>query len=223
MVVAIDGPAGSGKSTTARLVAERLGFLYLDTGAMYRALTWRAMESGVDPRDEGAIATLARSTKVDIREGDGMRVLIDGRDVTEELRSPEISREVSHVAKVPAARDLLVAVQRQIAAERDVVVEGRDIATVVFPDAPVKVYLDASLEERAQRRLRDLRKAREKVSLEEVKREIAARDAIDSRRAHSPLRIADGAVTIDTTDLQVEDQVEKVLLLVRRASELRET
>jgi CMP/dCMP kinase len=219
MVVAIDGPAGSGKSTTARQAAEKLGYLYLDTGAMYRALTGKAIELGIDPRDEESIARLARSTTMQIREVDGSgRVFVDGRDVSEGLRSPEISRQVSYVARVPEARRLLVGIQREIAEHRDVVVEGRDIGTVVFPEAPVKIYLDASLEERARRRRHDLEKAGESVSLEDLRREIAARDQIDSDRAESPLRLAQGAAVIDTTGLTIEEQVGKVLDLVRRAA-----
>ena len=216
-VVAIDGPAGSGKSTTARLAAEKLGFLYLDTGAMYRALTDKAIASGIDPEDEDAIARLVGSTELTVREHHGTsRVFIDGKDVSDALRSPEISRRVSYVARVPEARRRLVAIQRAIADHRDVVVEGRDIGSVVFPDAPVKIYLDASLEERARRRRLDLERTGENVTLEELRREIARRDEIDSVRADSPLRRAEGAIVIDTTGLTIDEQVGKVLDLVRQ-------
>jgi cytidylate kinase len=218
IVVAIDGPAGSGKSTTARRAAQELGFLYLDTGAMYRALTAKAIALGIDPADEAAIARLAGSTNMEIEEQDGVsHVLVDGEDLTDALRSPEISRRVSYVARVPQVRRLLVAIQRAIAAERDVVVEGRDIGTVVFPDAPVKIYLDASLDERARRRGLDLERSGEKVAHEELQREIARRDEIDSDRTDSPLRRAEGAVVIDTTRLTIDEQVADVLELVRRA------
>jgi cytidylate kinase len=219
MVVAIDGPAGSGKSTTARLAAERLGYLYLDTGAMYRALTGKALQLGIDPKDEEAIARLSRAIQLEVREVDGsMRVFVDGSDVTPGLRTPEISRHVSFVARVPEARRLLVAIQRRIAEHRDVVVEGRDIGTVVFPEAAVKIYLDASLEERVRRRRLDHEKAGESVPVEDLRSEIAARDTIDEGRADSPLRRAKQAVVIDTTGMTIEQQVEKVLDLVRRAT-----
>lgn len=214
-VVAIDGPAGSGKSTTARRVAERLGYLYLDTGAMYRALTWKVLAGEVDPRDEDEVARLAQSTRLDVRKTEaGPRFYVDGEDVTAHLRRPEVSRQVSWVARVPAARKTLVALQRQIAARGGVVVEGRDIGTVVFPDAAVKIYLDASLEERARRRLRELEAAGEEVSLREIAREIEERDALDSERTESPLRRAEGAVLLDTTGLTIDEQVEAVLRIV---------
>jgi cytidylate kinase len=218
IVVAIDGPAGSGKSTTARRAAQELGFLYLDTGAMYRALTAKAIALGIDPADEAAISHLARETNVEVQEQDGVsHVLVDGEDLTDALRSPEISRRVSYVARVPEARRLLVAIQRAIAGQRDVVVEGRDIGTVVFPDAPVKIYLDASLDERARRRRLDLERSGEKVAHEELRSDIARRDEIDSDRSDSPLRRAEGAVVIDTTRLTIDQQVAEVIELVRRA------
>ncbi len=217
-VVASDGPAGSGKSTTARRVAERLGYLYLDTGAMYRALTWMALAAGIDPRDEAAVSRLAETSPLDVRKGDGgPRVFAGGEDVTAHLRRPDVSRQVSWVARVPAARRTLVALQRRIAARGGVVVEGRDIGTVVFPEAAVKVYLDASLEERAARRLRELERAGERISLEEITRELAQRDALDSDREDSPLRRAEGAHLLDTTGLSIDEQVEAVLVWVREA------
>ncbi|HET9885948.1 MAG TPA: (d)CMP kinase [bacterium] len=218
VVIAIDGPAGSGKSTTARRVAEQLGFLYLDTGAMYRALTAKAIASGIDPEDEAAIGELARTIQMEMGGERGVpRVIVDGRDVTAMLRSPEISRRVSYVARVPEARRRLVAIQRAIAQQRDIVIEGRDIGTVVFPDATVKIYLDASLDERVRRRLLDLERQGERVDPEELRREIALRDEIDSDRSDSPLRRAEGAAVLDTTGLTIEEQVGKVVDLVRQA------
>jgi cytidylate kinase len=224
LVVAIDGPAGSGKSTTARLVAEKLGFLYLDTGAMYRALTWKVQSLGIDPRNEAGVARVAESTTIEIvRESGEARILVDGEDVTGRLRDSKISRDVSWVARVPPARRVLVAGQRKAALEGDVVVEGRDIGTVVFPDAAVKIYLDASLEERAKRRLRELGAAGSAISLEETIRDIRARDALDSERDHSPLRRAADAVLLDTTSMSIEEQVDAVVRIVRQALGRTET
>ena len=218
LVVAIDGPSGAGKSSAGRALAAQLGYTYIDTGAMYRALTAKAIAEGIDPGDEEAVARLARSTHLEVRESEGSpRVVVDGKDAADTLRSAEISRRVSYIARVPEVRRRLVAIQRAIAEQRDVVVEGRDIGTVVFPDAPLKIYLDASLEERARRRRLDLERSGEHVSEEELRREIAQRDEIDSDRRDSPLRRAEGAVVIDTTGLTIEEQAAKVLELVERA------
>jgi cytidylate kinase len=219
-VVAIDGPAASGKSTTARLAAERLGFLYLDTGAMYRAVTWKALEQGVDPGDAAALAELVERVRLRMIPGErGGRILADGEDVTEKIREPRISRAVSQVSSVPAVRRAMVQIQREIGRSGAVVVEGRDIGTVVFPDAPVKVYLAASLEERAERRRRELRRAGVEQSREDLVREIRARDELDSAREDSPLRRAPDAVLVDTTRLTIEQQVEEVVRAVRAALE----
>jgi cytidylate kinase len=211
-VVAIDGPAASGKSTTARLVAERLGFVYLDTGAMYRAVTWKAQAEGVPPEDEEALGRLAESIRLAL-END--RIRVDGQDVTEAIRAPEISRGVSDVAKVPAVRRAMVTLQRQVASRGPCVVEGRDIGTVVFPDAALKVFLVASLPERARRRAREQAGRGAGQPVAEIESEIRRRDAIDSSRADSPLTRAPDAVDLDTTGLTVEEQVEAVVRLVR--------
>lgn len=203
-IVAIDGPAGSGKSTVARLAAEKLGFLYLDTGAMYRAATWKAMRSGADFEDSEALAASAAGT--DIRFGGG-RVFVDGEDVTEKLRSPEVTGSVYRLADVQGVRDAMVLLQRKLGAEGGIVAEGRDIGTIVFPGAEIKIYLDASVSERAQRRWRELEKKGLGVSLEEVEREITERDWRDKNRKIAPLKAAEGAVVLDTTDMTVEEVV----------------
>jgi cytidylate kinase len=212
-VVAIDGPAGAGKSTTARLAAERLGFRYLDTGAMYRALTWKALDAGVNPQDVDAVAALARTTHLAL--GPKQRLLVDGVDVTDSLREPAVTRSVSHVARVPGVRREMVRLQREMARGGPCVVEGRDIGTVVFPDAPVKVFLAASLEERARRRQRETGEPAERRDA--LAEEIRRRDAMDSDREDSPLRQADDAVTLDTTGLTIDEAVEEIVRRVRAA------
>jgi cytidylate kinase len=209
-VVAIDGPAGSGKSTVAKAVAERLGIDYLDTGAMYRAVTFSAMRRGIDPEDEALVAKIATEMSLKVSE----RVMVDGVDATIEIRSPEVTRAVSGVAAIPEVRRELVRRQREWAAEHGAgVVEGRDIGTVVFPEAPVKVYMTASDEERAQRRSQEMLD----MHYDEVAADIARRDHVDSTREHAPLAIAPDAVVVDTTTSTVEQVVQLVLSLAKRA------
>jgi len=218
-VVAIDGPAASGKSTTARMAAERLGFLYLDTGAMYRAVTWKALEEKIDPDDAEGLERLVSEVRLDLAQDPaGARVLVDGEDVTEKIREPRISREVSRVSRVPAVRRAMVAAQRALGERGAVVVEGRDIGTVVFPRAAVKIFLAASIEERARRRREELLRAGLEQDLDELREEIRRRDELDSAREDSPLRQADDAVRIDTTGLTVEEQVERVVAIARTAA-----
>lgn len=216
MIVAIDGPAASGKSTVARGVARSLGFKYIDTGAMYRAVTWRALHDHVDVTDEEAVASLARSSSIRVAgPDDGYRIFIDGTEVTEEIRSSRVSAAVSTVSKVPGVRTALVEKQRKLATGVDVVVEGRDIGTVVFPDADVKIYLTASVAERARRRQQELSEKGQSVDVAVIEREIVARDRIDSTRAVSPLACAADAHVIDTTGRAVEEVVGDIVGLVR--------
>jgi cytidylate kinase len=209
-VIAIDGPAGSGKSTVAKAVAERLGMSYLDTGAMYRAVAFKAIRRGVDPEDAALVAKLAEDMELEVAG----RVVVDGVDATIEIRSPEVTRAVSIVATNPGVRRELVRRQREWGIEHNGgVVEGRDIGTVVFPGAPVKVYLTASDEERAQRRSQELLD----MHYDEVAAEIAKRDHVDSTRAHAPLTVAEDAVVVDTTASTVEEVVDLVLQLASKA------
>jgi cytidylate kinase len=218
LVITIDGPAGSGKSTTARLVARRLNYAYLDTGAMYRAMAVKALRAGIDPGDEESLAQLAQRTEIDVRTyPQGTRVLLDGEDVTDHLRSPEVTQASSPVAAVRAVRERMVELQRRIGAGGGIVAEGRDMGSVVFPDADLKIYLDANLRCRAQRRKRELEASGEKASLESVEEDIRRRDIRDSSREHSPLVVPDGAVTVDSTDLTIQEQVERVLDEVTKA------
>ncbi|MHB1340315.1 MAG: (d)CMP kinase [Coriobacteriia bacterium] len=217
MIVAIDGPAASGKSTVARAVARRLGFRYLDTGAMYRAIGMEAVHRGVSLDDEAALIAVARSSSVTFEHAPGdpihTAILVNGRDVTLDIRTPGADVAVSPVARIPQVREALVSLQRRLAAEGDTVVEGRDIGTVVFPDAPVKVYLTATAEERARRRLGDHVAAGHASEIAAVAADIERRDHVDSTRAASPLRAADDAVTVDTTGLTVDEVVERIARL----------
>jgi len=209
-VIAIDGPAGSGKSTVARAVASRLGMPYLDTGAMYRAVAFSAIRQGVDPEDNAQVAELALDMRLEVAD----RVTVDDVDATIEIRSPEVTRAVSVVAANPEVRKELVRRQREWAdKEGSGVVEGRDIGTVVFPEAPVKVYMTASDEERAQRRSQELLD----MHYDEVAADIARRDHIDSTRQHAPLSVAPDAVVVDTTTSTVDEVVELVLALAAKA------
>ena len=214
--VAIDGPAGAGKSTVARKVAQRLGYTYIDTGAMYRAVTWAVLQAGLAPGDEDAVARRAADTEIQLQtDAAGVRVVVAGQDVTDVIRGPETSAAVSYVAANPKVREHLVALQRRMARQGGVVMDGRDIGTVVLPDADVKVFLTASAEERARRRFEELKTAGHAESLEAIRRNIEQRDAIDSGRSVAPLRKAKDAVEIDTTDRTIDEVVGAVLRLVR--------
>ncbi len=220
LIIAIDGPAASGKSTTARLVAERLGYTYLDTGAMYRALTLKALWLGVDGGDEKRLCQLVSSLNLDFSLVDGkLRVLMDGEEVSQKIRDLRVSQMVSIVSKHPRVRRIMVARQRRIGEKGRVVVEGTDIGTVVFPQADLKIYLDACPEERARRRLEELKGKGSSSSFAEQLSSLAERDRLDSQREDSPLRRAEDAILIDTTSLSIEEQVERVLDLVRRRDE----
>lgn len=209
-VIAIDGPAGSGKSTVARSVAARLGWDYLDTGAMYRAVAFVAMRNGVDPDDPEAVAKLAQNIELVVAE----RIMANGVDATIEIRSPEVTRAVSVVAANPKVREQLVRRQREWASERGGgVVEGRDIGTVVFPLAPVKIYMTASDDERAQRRSQEMLE----MHYDEVAADIARRDHVDSTRTYAPLTAAGDAVMVDTTTKSVDQVVQLVLELAAKA------
>jgi cytidylate kinase len=212
LTIAIDGPSGAGKGTVARALAARLGYQHLDTGAMYRAVAWKAVRSGMRLDDEDALASLAERARLDVGP-DGVR--IDDEDVTTAIRTPEIDRAAAAAAKLPRVRAALVTRQRKAAGHGGIVMEGRDIGTVVLPDADVKIYLDASSEERARRRAADpAHGIGRQAGLLDVETELRARDLVDSTRNASPLMPAADAVRLDTTGLSVDETVNRVMKIV---------
>ncbi|HOF61218.1 MAG TPA: (d)CMP kinase [Candidatus Latescibacteria bacterium] len=217
MVVAIDGPASSGKSTTAREVAKVLGFTHIDTGAMYRALTLAALRRNVRLEDDEELTRLAREVRIELGQENGVPwVTLDGEDVSQAIRTPEVDRHVSRVSEVAGVREEIVRQQRVLAGSRDVVMEGRDIGTVVFPNAEVKVFLVADPVTRARRRKAELEQRGIVRPLEEILSEIVRRDEYDSSRAVSPLKRAEGAEDLDTSELSIQQQVDEVVARVRR-------
>lgn len=201
--IAIDGPSGAGKSTLAKKLAERLGFVYVDTGAIYRTIGLRALHSGTDPRDAAAVGDMLESVHLEIRYGDDglQHMILDGEDVTEEIRLPEVSRYASQVSAHPCVRDYLLEMQRSLARTHSVIMDGRDIGTVVLPEADVKIFLTAAPEERARRRCRELEQRGTPQPYEEVLSDIRERDKNDMERPVAPLRQAEDAVLVDTTHL----------------------
>ncbi len=217
LVIAIDGPVGAGKTTTARRLAEALGYLHIDSGAMYRAMGWEATQAGVDLHDQAGLARLAEATEIRLVAGpSGPRVLVDGEDVTAFLRTPAMDEASSLVSTCPAVRERMVALQRAMAREGGVVMDGRDIGTVVFPDADLKLYLDADLSVRASRRLGDLSRAGSSADMRTVQDDVARRDTRDATREVSPLRPAPDAIRVDTTALSAEQVLQRMLAEVRK-------
>jgi len=212
IVIAIDGPSGAGKGTISRTLSARLGYRHIDTGAMYRAVAWKALHDRVPVDDEGVVAALAERSTIVVEGG---TISIDGHDVTTAIRTPEIDKGAAAVARLPRVREVLVARQRALGREGGVVMEGRDIGTVVFPHAEVKIYLDASAEERARRRANDPAHTGSQSGQAAVAAAIQARDTSDTTRAVSPLTLAPDAVRIDTTSMPIDDVVERVLELVK--------
>jgi len=215
-IVAIDGPAGAGKSTVARRAARRLGFAFLDTGAMYRAATWRALQHGVPLDDSDALIACTRTMDLDLSgDPDEVRVQVDGTDVTQAIRTPEVTRAIHELDNIPEVRAHLVQLQRRFGEAQPTVAEGRDIGTVVFPQARCKIYMDASPRERARRRAEELRAAGQPADPERIEAEIRERDEHNLTRAASPLRKAPDAVVLDSTRLTLDEAVDAVVRLAR--------
>ena len=216
LVIAVDGPVGSGKSTVARALATRLGFRYLDTGAMYRAVTLKALRNDVDMDDSEALTAAARSCDVELSgSGDAPRVLLDGEDVSEAIRSLDVTNNTYGPSQTPGVRSRMVELQRAMVESGPLVAEGRDMGTVVFADSPAKFYLDASVDVRAGRRHRELAEKGEDISLEELKRQVVTRDERDSTREASPLRQADDAVTIDSSEMSIDEVVDAIAAILK--------
>ncbi|MDP2938106.1 MAG: (d)CMP kinase [Candidatus Omnitrophota bacterium] len=217
MIIAIDGPAGAGKSTVARIIAQKLGFLYIDTGAMYRALTLKALERKIDVNDTAALIEMARSTNIDLinNPDSSLKILLDARDVTGSIRQPSITRLVSDIAKIKGIREVMLGLQRRLGRLRDSVLDGRDIGTVVFPDADKKFYIDAEFEERVKRRYKELKELGQNITPEDIENDLKNRDNIDSTREFAPLKRAEDAIYIDTTNLTIEEMVNKVLSYIQ--------
>ena len=215
--IAIDGPSGAGKSTLARQLAERLNYLYVDTGAIYRTVGLAARRAGLDPQDVPAVAALLPTLHIDLRyEADGLQhMLLNGEDVSQAIRQPEVSMYASKTSALPEVRAFLLQMQRDLAATRDVIMDGRDIGTVVLPDASVKIFLTAAPEMRARRRYEELRARGDDVTYEEVLADLLRRDENDISRAAAPLRQAEDAVLVDTTDLDLEESLHKLINTVR--------
>ena len=219
IVVAIDGPAGAGKSTIAKLVAEKLGYAYIDTGAMYRSVAWKFLQTGKD-FDEALISSLAKIMVIEFKpEASVNRVFVDGAEVTDAIRSAEVTANVSRVAAIGSVREAMVAQQRRMGESGGVLMDGRDIGTVVFPNAQLKIFLTASVEERALRRYKELMAKDQDVDLAQLKEDIASRDKQDSERAISPLRQAEDALLLDTNHMNIEQVTAKILHLVEEKAQ----
>ncbi len=215
MIITIDGPAGSGKSTIAKMLSERLSIHFLNTGAMYRAVTFFLLQNKIDLNNEALVSESLKNIKINFQ---GERIFLNNRDVSVETRMPEVEKFVSLVSAIKVVREKMVHLQREIANDTDCVVEGRDTGSVVFPFATYKFYLDASVEERANRRFKELKEKGLNVDFNEIKNEIERRDKLDKSREISPLKVPDGAYIIDTTGLSIEEVMGKILNVINKKS-----
>jgi cytidylate kinase len=214
IIVAIDGPAGSGKSSTAKIIAEKIGYIYIDTGAMYRAVTFAAMQSNTPFTDE-AMKPLLASINVELKiTTDGQSTFVDGQDITRRIRFQEVTKNVSEISALQSVREAMTAMQKRMGENGGIIMDGRDIGTTVFPQAEIKIYLDASVEKRAERRIKELKDKNIPADYEEIEEQIRERDRIDTEREFSPLRKADDAITIDTSEMTLEGQAKEILLAI---------
>ena len=218
MIIAIDGPAGSGKSTTAKIVAEKLGFIHINTGAMYRGITLKCLQQDINLDDIVKVEKILSETAFQFSEEDGSQLYMNGKDISFEITSTEVTETVSRISAIPMVREKLVHYQREMAEGQDVVLEGRDIGTVVFPNADFKFFLIADIDERAKRRMKDMKTKGEIVTLKELISELKERDRNDSTREHSPLKKAEDAVEIDTTGLSIEGQVNCIVEIINKTN-----
>jgi len=222
LVIAIDGPAAVGKSTMGKLIAREFGFLYIDTGAIYRAITWKVLNNNINVYDEDTISKLVSNTYITIEEKNRYslkgyyRIFVDGKDVTEEIRNPGIDQNVSHIAKLPKIRRQLIYLQRKLAEKGDIVMEGRDIGSVILPKADIKLYFTASEEERIKRRYKELIDQGYNIDYGEVKKQIVQRDEIDRKRKYAPLIKAKDAILIDSTAKSIEEVKDKILKIISK-------
>ncbi|HAE61547.1 MAG TPA: (d)CMP kinase [Eubacteriaceae bacterium] len=207
MKIAVDGPAGAGKSTISKILANKLGINYLDTGAMYRAATYKVILEKIDPEDEEAVVQAVENASICFKDNE---IYLDGKNIKKEIRSPQVNRLVSVISKIAKIRDIMVSKQKEISEKSDVIMDGRDIGTVVMPDADYKFYLDASIEIRASRRFKEIGPKSSESSLEDLKDEIARRDEEDKNRKTGPLKIAKDAIVIDTSDIGIDQVVERM-------------
>ncbi|HEY2990115.1 MAG TPA: (d)CMP kinase [Candidatus Binatia bacterium] len=221
LIVAIDGPAGAGKSTVAKRLAKELGYTYMDTGAMYRAFAWKARQKAIDLEDEQKLGAALAQTNVELSDRDGnAKVFLDGEDVTDKIRTPELSQWASKISALRPVRERMVELQRAMGAKGGVVVEGRDIGTVVFPQAEVKIFLTADSEERARRRFAELEGQGKRVTLDETLGEMEERDRRDQQRALAPLRQAEDAVAVDSTHRSIEEVLERIMQEIKKKTSI---
>lgn len=216
--IAIDGPASSGKSTIAKKISELLDIEYIDTGAMYRALTWKVLKNNIDPKDKAQVINLLEKTNIDFKDGN---IYLDKSIINNEIRLNEVSKNVSYIAVIPEVRKKMVELQQEMSKTNDIIMDGRDIGTVVLIDSKFKFFLTASIEERAKRRFNELEKKGNNISsLKEIKDELIIRDEIDSNREADPLKMAEDATLIDTTDKSIEEVIDIIVSFVRRRQEI---